>query len=73
MMTSRRAGIARWPVSGSPPSPGGELYGWPPAVVAVEEASSLLFVGFGVWPTDTRVSPAIREADAALFAKPRGG
>jgi AraC-like DNA-binding protein len=26
-----------------------ELYGWPPAVVAVQEASSLLFVSFGVW------------------------
>jgi hypothetical protein len=26
-----------------------ETYGWPPAVVAVQEASSLLFVAFGVW------------------------
>ena len=26
-----------------------EMYGWPPAVVAVQEASSLLFVAFGVW------------------------
>jgi AraC-like DNA-binding protein len=26
-----------------------EMYGWPPAVVAVQEASSLLFVLFGVW------------------------
>ncbi len=26
-----------------------ELYGWPPAVVAAREASSLLFVAFGLW------------------------
>jgi AraC-like DNA-binding protein len=26
-----------------------EIYGWPPAVVAVHEVSSLLFVLFGVW------------------------
>ena len=26
-----------------------EMYGWPSAVVAVQEASSLLFVAFGVW------------------------
>jgi AraC-like DNA-binding protein len=26
-----------------------EMYGWPPAIVAVREASSLLFVSFGVW------------------------
>lgn len=26
-----------------------EMYGWPPAIVAVHEASSLLFVALGVW------------------------
>ncbi|MEP6836796.1 MAG: AraC family transcriptional regulator [Bradyrhizobium sp.] len=26
-----------------------EMYGWPPAVVAVQEVSSLLLVSFGVW------------------------
>jgi AraC-like DNA-binding protein len=26
-----------------------EMYGWPPAVVAVHETSSLLFVSFGIW------------------------
>ena len=26
-----------------------EMYGWPPAVVAAYQASSLLFVSFGIW------------------------